>query len=152
MERRVDQQEQSRWRPTRNQVLWTVGIVGALVVVAIIVLGYVREWEWTGLVKNKHYTKRTLWDWLQLLIVPAVLAGGGHWFNQQQRVREQRIANNRAQDETLQAYLDGMAELITDKDQPLHRAQAGDSLSSVARARTLTVLLRLENFFIKRAL
>jgi hypothetical protein len=34
----------------------------ALVVAAIIVLGYVLEWAWTGLVKDKAYTKRTLWD------------------------------------------------------------------------------------------
>src|SRR5829696_7411082 len=36
-----------------------------------------------------------------------------------------------------------MSQLITDKEQPLHRAQPGDSLSTVARARTLTVLTTL---------
>ena len=44
----------------------------------------------------------------------------------------------------LQAYLDGMSQLLTDKDRPLHRASVGDSLSTVARARTLTVLSRLD--------
>jgi len=93
---------------------------------------------------NRFFVHHPLWDWLKLLIVPAVLAGGAIWFNAQQREREQETANNRAQDETLQAYLDGMAELLTDRDRPLHRAQVGDSLSTVARARTLTVLARLE--------
>jgi uncharacterized protein YjbI with pentapeptide repeats len=37
-----------------------------------------------------------------------------------------------------------MAELLTDKDLPLHSAQPGDSLCTVARARTLTVLGRLD--------
>jgi hypothetical protein len=87
----------------------------------------------------------TLWDWIKLLIVPAVIAGGGLWFNAQQREREQRIASERAQDEALQGYLDGMSQLLTDKEQPLHRAQSGDSLSTVARARTLTVLGRLDS-------
>jgi hypothetical protein len=44
----------------------------------------------------------------------------------------------------LQAYLDGMSQLLTDEARPLHRAHLGDSLSTVARARTLTVLTRLE--------
>jgi hypothetical protein len=73
----VNQGQQSRWRSIRRYVLWTVGINVALVLASIIVLGYVREWEWTGLVLDQAYTKRTLWDWLQLLIIPAVLAGEG---------------------------------------------------------------------------
>jgi len=93
---------------------------------------------------NRFFVHHPLWDWLKLLIVPAVLAGGGLWFNMQQRAREQQTEQNRARDEALQAYLDGMAELLTDKDQPLLRAQPGDSLRTVARARTLTVLGRLD--------
>jgi hypothetical protein len=34
----------------------------------------------------------TLWDWIKLLIVPAVIAGGNLWFNRQQRERELRVA------------------------------------------------------------
>jgi uncharacterized protein YjbI with pentapeptide repeats len=37
-----------------------------------------------------------------------------------------------------------MSQLLTDKDRPLHRAELGDRLSTVARARTLTVLPRLD--------
>jgi uncharacterized protein YjbI with pentapeptide repeats len=40
--------------------------------------------------------------------------------------------------------LDVMSQLLTDEKRPLHRAQIGDSLSSVARARTLAVLPRLD--------
>src|SRR5215213_3652333 len=130
---------------TGNIILWTVVIIVALVVALIIVLGYVREWEWTGLVKDKAYTKRTLWDWLQLLIIPAVLAGGGLWFNRQQREQELQTADRRAQDEARQAYLDQMSDmLISNKDQPsLSDEHPPDSLKTVARARTLTVLPRL---------
>jgi uncharacterized protein YjbI with pentapeptide repeats len=132
----VAQQGQSRGR----QVLW-LGVAGALLIVAILV-GY-------------RYGI-TLWDWIKLLIVPAVIAGGGYWFNRQQREREleiaqqQReqeleIAQRRTQDEALQAYLDGMSQLLTDKDRPLHRSPPGDRLRTVARARTLTVLPRLDS-------
>jgi uncharacterized protein YjbI with pentapeptide repeats len=137
----VDEQQQSRWQPTRRQLLWA-GVAVGLLTIAILV-GY-------------RYGI-TLWDWLKLLVVPAVIAGGGIWFNRQQREREleiarqQRerdveIAERRTQDEALQAYLDQMSSmLIPNTDQPsLYRARPGDSLSSVARARTLTILPRLD--------
>jgi hypothetical protein len=54
------------------------------------------------------------------------------------------VDNKRAQDAALQAYLDQMSHLLTDAERPLHRAQPGDTLSIVARARTLTVLPRLD--------
>jgi ABC-type multidrug transport system fused ATPase/permease subunit len=61
------------------------------------------------------------------------------------RKRELEVENQRAQDAALQAYLDQMSQLLTDKDRPLHRAQSGDSLSALARVRTLTVLARLDS-------
>jgi predicted membrane-bound spermidine synthase len=128
------------WRPTPWQGLWAIRI--GIVLGLLVAIGY-------------SYGV-TLWDWIKLLIVPAVIAGGGLWFNRQQREREleiareqrereQRIANERAQDEALQGYLDGMSQLLTDKERPLHKAQTSDSLSTVARARTLTVLGRLDS-------
>src|SRR5215203_4380849 len=133
------------WRPTARQSLWAIRIVLAIVVGLglLTVVG-----QPFGI---------TLWDWLKLLVVPAVIAGGGLWFNRQQREREldlarqQReqelvIAERRTQDEALHTYLDQISDmLIPNKDQPsLYKARPGDSLSSVARARTLTVLPRLD--------
>jgi Pentapeptide repeats (8 copies) len=128
----MDQQQQTRWRRVGRQVLWAVGVLVAVSAVVFVV--------------NHFFVHRPLWDWLKLLVVPAVIAAGGLWFNQQQRDRELEIANNRAEDETLRAYLDGMSDLLADNDRPLHRAWSGDSLSSVARARTLTVLPSLNSF------
>jgi hypothetical protein len=127
------------WRPTPWQGLWAIRI--GIVLGLLVAIGY-------------SYSV-TLWDWIKLLIVPAAIAGAGLWFTQQQRARElqiadqraqtdQEIADQRRQDDTLQAYIDGMSQLLTDKDQPLHEAQPGDSLSTVARARTLSVLGRLD--------
>jgi len=140
----------SDWRPTPRQGLWAIRIV--IVLGVLIAIGY--------------YYEVTLWDWAKLLIVPAVIAAGGLWFNAQQRDRELHVAEQRTnedrkiaeeraetdreiaeqsrQDDTLHAYLDGMSQLLTDKELPLHNAQPGDSLSTVARARTLTVLGRLD--------
>jgi hypothetical protein len=91
---------------------------------------------------------------LELLIVPAALAIGVYWLNRAQQERERKaedaqqerelaVASQRAQDEALQAYLDHMSQLLI--EQPLRRASPGDNLSTVARARTLTVLPRLDS-------
>jgi hypothetical protein len=135
----VDQQEQSRWRPTRRQLLWAGGIA-ALAFLIIVICGYLFGWKWTGL------PKRTLWDWLDLLIIPAVLAIGGYLFTRSENRATHAAAERRTQDEALQAYLDQMsAMLIPNKDQPtLYDERPPDSLKTVARARTLTGLPRLD--------
>jgi hypothetical protein len=107
----VDQQQQSRWWPTRRQILWAGGIA-ALVFLIIVICSYLFGWKWTGL------PKRTLWDWLELLIVPVVLAVGGYLFTRSENRTTRTAAERRAQDEALQAYLDGMAQLLADKDRP----------------------------------
>jgi len=84
----------------------------------------------------------TFRDWLQLLLVPVVLTVGGFWFSLQQDSRQQAIEDQRAQDTALQAYLDQMSHLLLDKD--LRSAEPFDNASVVARARTLTVLRRLD--------
>jgi len=104
--------------------------------------GYFFEWKWTGLVKDANFPMRTLWDWMQLLIIPAVLAGGGLWFNTQQRAREQQIANDRAQDEALQAYLDQMSDLLLEKN--LRDSEEGSEVRTLASARTVTAIQRLD--------
>jgi len=86
----------------------------------------------------------TLWDWAKLLIVPGVLAGGGIWFNRRQQERSEQNAERQAQDSALEAYLDDMRELLVDEKRPLHKAQQGDIVSTVARARTLTALIKLD--------
>jgi uncharacterized protein YjbI with pentapeptide repeats len=100
--------------------------------------------------------KKTLWDLLQLLIVPLALAGIGFWFTMQQDERQhqievrraqeaQKIENERAQDAALQAYLDQLSQLMLDGD--LLRGSDGGSeeVRTLARARTRTVLARLNS-------
>jgi hypothetical protein len=66
----------SDWRPTPQQGLWAIRIGIALGL--LVAIGYPY-----GI---------TLWDWAKLLIVPAVIAAGGLWFNAQQRDRERQLA------------------------------------------------------------
>ena len=137
-----------------------LGIGIGLTIVIIAVCGYVFDWAWTGL------ANRTFWDWLRLLVVPVVLALGGYLFNQSESRRarqeaaeqhrvEQELTNQRAQtdreiaeqgrqDDALQAYLDHIGELLLDNDKALRKSAEGDEVRTLARARTLTVLRRLD--------
>jgi large-conductance mechanosensitive channel len=96
---------------------------------------------------------KTLWDWLQLLIIPIVIAVGVFWLNQIQKDREQKAAEQRAQTEheialdnqretALQEYIDKIAELLLEKH--LRESKPGDEVRTVARVRTLTVLPHLD--------
>ena len=89
----MDQQQQSRWRVAERWVLWICCTALASTLVISLYGGYVYEWKWVGLVKDADFHKRTLWDWLDLLIVPAVLALGGYFFTRSENRRAQDIAN-----------------------------------------------------------
>jgi uncharacterized protein YjbI with pentapeptide repeats len=101
----------------------------------------------------KEYSGKPVWDWLQLLIVPLVLAGAGFWFTAQQYVRQQRLEDQRAasqrslamkqaQDAMVQEYFDRIQILLLDRD--LRTAPDDSEVRSLARALTLTTLKSLD--------
>jgi uncharacterized protein YjbI with pentapeptide repeats len=76
--------------------------------------------EWTGFGDymgplTKDQRGKTLWDWLELLIVPAVLALGALFFNHQERKNELLIADRQNQEMVLQKYFDKINDLILEK-------------------------------------
>jgi uncharacterized protein YjbI with pentapeptide repeats len=107
-------------------------------------------------------------DWVQILVAPLLIGVIGvaltAWFTmhedaRQQRIEDQRaqeaqniedqraaaereLAEQRAQDEALQAYLDQMGSLLLGKD--LRTSKDDSEVRTLARARTLTVLGRLD--------
>lgn len=108
-------------------------------------------WGWLGftattgpvLRPNEQYRPaKTLWDVLQLVIVPLVLAGVGLWFTQVQKRNEQTIANDNQRETALQAYIGGMSELLLTHD--LRESSEKEEVRDIARVRTLTVLQRLD--------
>ena len=116
--------------------------------------------EWTGVGERRWKTSpdedvqpsNTLWDWLQLLVVPAILIGVTFVWSATQtrsdnRREDRRIAADRAaakearEDATLQTYLDQMSGLML--REKLLISKRGDAVRSVARTVTLTTLRRL---------
>src|SRR5918997_1855762 len=102
---------------------------------------------------------RTVRGWLPIvgaLLVSLVIALG-FWaitwqlekLENQRAEAERELAEQRAQDEVLQAYLDQMSQLILDRNlleveqgHPVH--DPGDPVHTLAQARTSTAILRLD--------
>jgi hypothetical protein len=102
--------------------------------------------------KNTGFETKTLWDWMELLVIPLVLALGAFYLQRSERAIERKaaedraklareLANDRQQEAALQAYLDRMADLIL-KDRL--RVIDTEEVRNVARIRTLTVLRGLD--------
>src|SRR6266480_1718507 len=102
------------WQYVRQHRSLSIGIIVALIIFILAV--WVFGWDWTGFnggysqittTSTSHGTTtvtakppgKNLWDWMQLLIIPIVLAVGGLWFNQIQKDREQKVAEQHAQTE-----------------------------------------------------
>jgi uncharacterized protein YjbI with pentapeptide repeats len=108
----------------------------------------------------REFGGKTIWDWMQLLIVPIALSLITVAFTWQQDTRQQKIEDRRAQVEraveeqraqaereiqeeraehaTLQAYLDQMGTLLLDRD--LRASEENSDVRRLARARTVVVL------------
>lgn len=136
-------------------------IAGSLIMVGgigLTIASYRFDWSVTG------FPNKTLWDWMQLLIVPVVLAVGALLFNFAVNRNEQKIADQRYQNDQkivtqraqiereialdnqqetlLQTYLDRMSDLMLNNH--LRKSALKDEVQQIARARTLTVLPRLD--------
>ena len=88
------------------------------------------------------FQDKTLWDWLKLAIVPLTLTVVGLVFSCQQNSRQLEIESDRFQEQAMQSYYDDMAMLLL--DQQMDASGSNLQANSLARARTLSVLRRLD--------
>jgi hypothetical protein len=122
-----------RWRSTTSQgLIWAVRGTVVLVVFGLIASPVASAVD------------KPLWAWLNLLIIPVLLAIGGYLFTSSQNRATQAAAESRAQDDALQSYLNQMGQLLLDKDSQLLHPQKGADARTLARAWALTVLPRLD--------
>lgn len=133
-------------KQSRKNTIRVLAFIGAIFgLLALVQIGNL--YSWTG------FGTKTLWDWLELLIVPMVLAGGALLFNwtntrEERNTAKQRekidrdIATDNSQEVLLQSYLDRMTDLLLK-----NKLRTTDDLEvrAVATARTVTVLHRLDS-------
>ncbi len=119
----------------KNKRLFIVNGIIVICTAAIFFLGYRLHWK-TG------FADKTLWDWLQLLIIPAVLALGGYLFTFISGRNEHEIALDNQREAALQAYIDKVSELLLQGG--LGKSPPPHEVAIIARARTATVLRILD--------
>jgi uncharacterized protein YjbI with pentapeptide repeats len=156
----------------RRDPVWA-GVLAAAVLIVLLVIwpGWGYRWDWTGfgpifeqpthtrgltgLVGVTQYTpSKTLWDWMQLLLVPLAVAGAASWLNWVQSAREAEREDKRAnaeaarearreQDAVMETYLSQIASLLLHEElgQP---TSEGKRAKQVARGQTLTALRRID--------
>src|SRR5260370_13669582 len=129
----------SLWRQVKQHLV-TILVIAAILAVAIalIIVGY--RFDWTGFNGNNKSSK-TLWDWLQLIFIPAVLTLGAIWYTARQN-HDLQITRDNQRETMLQTYLDKMSELLLHEN--LRTSKRGDDVRNIAHARTLTVLPQLD--------
>src|SRR5712692_7918174 len=129
----------------RQRLWWVLGGVFLLFCVGFVVATYRFGWTATG------FLNKSLWDWLQLLIVPLVLAVVALVFQlantrterqvaQQRYEQDQQIALDKQHEDLLQVYLDRISELLLKESL---RTSPSEEVRNVARVRTITVLTQL---------
>ena len=105
------------------------------------------RWSWTGFFPytssdGKTERGKTLWDWMNLLIIPLLLAGGLAVFNQILHANEVEATNDAARETAFENYVGRMQELlIADK---LGQADTPAEVTVVAQTMTSTVFRRLD--------
>jgi uncharacterized protein YjbI with pentapeptide repeats len=85
---------------------------------------------------------KSIWDWMQLLIIPFVLTVGGLLFSTYQHNTDQQRALDQQQATILQTYIDNIQDLLLNHN--LLKSKPDDDVAILARARTLTALQGLD--------
>ncbi len=152
--------KRSWWQQIKQHPVITA-LIALVIPVSLIILigGYRYNWSWTGFTGDKE-TYKTLYDWMQLLFIPVVLAVAGFWFNhrerqaaecraeaereiEQQRTKAEReISEDNQREAALQEYFDKMSELLL--HEKLRESGPKDEVRTIARVRTLSVVRRCD--------
>jgi len=126
-----------------------LAILLASTVVALLGLAL---WKVLGI----YIDPQTATERMYLLQSFVIVVAGGTWllvgagvvgvlYLSRRNLHQQReLEGQRAQQNTLPAYLDQMVRLLNDKDRPLRHSRGGEGVSILAKARTLRVLPRLD--------
>lgn len=133
---------------TLRTAAWLAGNLGAALAVVLIFLGYRFAWTGTG------FTGRTIWDWLQLAIIPVALGIVALLCQQANRRSQSKLAQLRSEQDQQQAaaarretlyqqYADFMADLIQQQEL-LPTSLPDPTLCQTVRERTIAVLRQLD--------
>jgi hypothetical protein len=136
----------------------TIVALSATAIIALVVGSYLLDWSWTGFVDDRsdqrsELSAKTLWDWLDLLGVPAILAVGAWYLNRAETSRrsaeqsksalvEQASAARRDYRDVVNSYVAVMTELLLEHG--LRLSSRDQEVQTIARTRTLLALASVD--------
>ena len=119
----------------------TIGLATA----AFVTSAYEKRWRWTGLTRTAGCARgqhtKTLWDRLQLLIIPLALAVLAYQLNSAQAKRERTAVLDSAREDVLDGYYQQMSTAAAERQ--LLRSERESDVGTVARITTLSAVRRL---------
>ena len=157
--RRTKRQLARSWKrakPSFKKVTpWLLAITIIVVAITISIRANLFA-EWTGINQHEVTTiqtntsittqitqkTKTLWDFMDLLVIPLFLVGIAVWFEKRNRDSEMATTEERIREDALQAYFDRMSDLLLDHN--LYNAGKNDNVRYIARARTTSILEQLD--------
>lgn len=120
-------------------ILWFIALLVVLQVVRMAVWANdYSQWVGFGAYDEEQLGARakTLWDWMDLLLVPGTLAAGAFLLNRWQKQNEIELENDRQRQAMLEAYYDKMSELLLE-----YKLRENKSAEARSIARTWTLAL-----------
>jgi hypothetical protein len=120
----------------KQRFRWISCFLVIIMCIGFVFASYVFDWSKTG------FLNKSLWDWMQLLIIPAALAVVAIWFNRVENKNERAITRDNQQAGAFEAYLDKMSDLLLKEN--LRNSKPDAEVRKIARARTLTVVSQLD--------
>ena len=136
------------WRKRKSSVIgWSLGIILSLLILLILAFALVPSsapiWTGFGQIDPSIPRSKTLWDWMELLIVPIILVVIAIWFNKNTSDRDRKIAVDNREEEALNNYFAHMSELLLDHN--LYIANKNSDVRFIALAETLSVLRQVRD-------
>lgn len=129
------------WRWLLDVIRWLPG--AAIIIFFILVLYNIPSTGFSDYTTptGEFVRGKTLWDWMELLIIPIALGIGAYYLNRSERNTEREIAADRQHEAALQTYFDRMFELLLkEKLRTTKKAEVRD----VARTRTVSIMRVLD--------
>lgn len=139
------------------KILGLALVVATLIAgIRLVLLGY--SVSWTGFADftnpdGEYVRGKTLWDWMDLFLIPIFLALSAFYLNRSERendrkraeeraILDREMATDRQQEAALQMYLDRMTELLLREKL---RTTKNKEVRNVAKTRTFAILEGLDS-------
>lgn len=133
--------------PIATRRVLSVAALAVALAVVVVLIRYGYRLAWTGLPaytssSGQVVPAKTLWDWLDLLIVPLFLAIAAYLLDGSRKRSDQRVESDRQRQKVLEDYFACLTDLLLERK--LATPVADNTVASIARTRTVAALRILD--------